>query len=276
MAFLNHSSLRCPLDECELTYADHTLVCDHGHQFDVGKPGYANLLSVQHKQSRDPGDSKAMIVARSQFLSRGFYQPVAQLLIDQIATFAPSKLTIVDAGCGEGYYLHALSNAFDKQLHLIGFDISKWAVQQAAKRCDGTWLIASNKRIPIGDGSADVILDMFGFPDFDSFSRVLKPNGVLICVTPAQNHLIELRELLYDEIRNKTDNRNYPPRWNVIHSQRLKFEVVLNQEDVQNLLLMTPHLFRAQRDRLRQIADLQELTVSVDIAVDTLQLHDEV
>ena len=150
-----------------------------------------------------------MVNARSAFLSEGFYDPIARDLAELIDAQTQNELTLVDAGCGEGYYLEKIDSLTDSRLHLIGFDISKWAVQRAAKRCQGTWLVASNKRIPLADNSADVVLDMFGFPNFDSFARILKPDGKLICVTPGDKHLIELREIIYPTVK-PTNARQHP------------------------------------------------------------------
>ena len=169
MSFIPHDSLICPIDDLPLQYRDGSLSCPSGHQYDIGKPGYANLLSVQHKRSKAPGDSKDMVRARNAFLAKGYYEPIAKLLAQLLERIAGDELTVVDAGSGEGYYLEAIDSQAGKQLHLVGFDISKWAIQRAARRCAATWLVASNKRIPLADKSADIVLDMFGFPDFDSF-----------------------------------------------------------------------------------------------------------
>jgi 23S rRNA (guanine745-N1)-methyltransferase len=272
MPFIPHDSLTCPIDDLPLQYRDGSLSCPSGHQYDIGRPGYANLLSVQHKRTKAPGDSKDMVRARNAFLAKGYYEPVAKLLAQLLKRIAGDELTVVDAGCGEGYYLEAIDSRAGKQLHLVGFDISKWAIQQAARRCAATWLVASNKRVPLADKSADVVLDMFGFPDFDSFQRILKTNGRLFCVTPAAQHLIELRKIIYPHVK-QARGRDYPVPFTLVSRETLTFGLTLAQQDLENLLAMTPHLYRAPKEGLARLKSLKQLEITVDVNIDELRLH---
>ena len=110
---------------------------------------------------------------------------------------------------------------------------------------------------------------MFGFPDFDSFARVLKPDGKLICVTPGDKHLIELREIIYPAVK-QTRERQYPDSFNRDTSTKLSYEVMLGKTALENLLAMTPHLYRAPKEGLAQVATLERLSISVDVTVDVL------
>ena len=269
MPFNAHDSLICPIDGSPLLFANHALSCSNGHQYDIGKPGYANLLSAQHKRSKAPGDSKEMVNARTAFLSGGFYDPIARDIAELIAAQTQNELTLVDAGCGEGYYLEKIDSLTEARLNLIGFDISKWAVQRAARRCRGTWLVASNKRIPIADNSADVVLDMFGFPDFDSFARILKPDGKLICVTPGDKHLIELREIIYPTVK-PTNARQYPDFFSRDIEKNITYEIKLDRAALGNLLAMTPHLYRAPKEGLAKLATLERMNITIDVTLNVL------
>lgn len=75
-------SFSCPLCHAPLTRAEKTFICPLGHQFDRAKEGYVNLLPVQHKRSRDPGDSAEMMQARRAFLDAGHYQPLRDAVVD--------------------------------------------------------------------------------------------------------------------------------------------------------------------------------------------------
>jgi len=269
MSFLAHESLICPIDGSPLQFESVSLACTHGHRYDIGKPGYANLLSAQHKRSKAPGDSKEMVNARTAFLSEGFYDPIARALAELIAAQTQNELTLVDAGCGEGYYLEKIDSLTHTTLHLIGFDISKWAIQRAARRCQGTWLVASNKRIPLADNAADVVLDMFGFPDFDSFARVLKTDGKLICVTPGDKHLIELREIIYPTLKS-TNARQYPDFFSRDIQKTITYEVKLDTAALSNLLAMTPHLYRAPKEGLARLATLEQMSMTIDVTLEVL------
>ena len=272
MSFIPHDSLTCPIDDLPLQFLDGSLSCPSGHQYDIGKPGYANLLSVQHKRSKAPGDSKEMVTARNTFLAKGYYEPIANLLAQLLERIAGDELTVVDAGCGEGYYLEAIDSLAGKQLHLVGFDISKWAIQRAARRCAATWLVASNKRVPLADKSADVVLDMFGFPNFDSFQRILKTSGRLFCVAPAAQHLIELRNIIYPRVK-QTSGRDYPVPFTLVSRETLTYGLTLAQQDLDNLLTMTPHFYRAPKEGLARLQSLKQLEITVDVNIDELRLQ---
>ena len=70
------------------------------------------------------------------------------------------------------------------QTNLYGLDIPKPAIEAACKREKHaiSWIVASNRSIPLQDNSIDILICMFGFPVFEEFKRVLKPSGKLIMV----------------------------------------------------------------------------------------------
>lgn len=143
--------LACPICSAPLNEVDSGVVCPAGHRFDRARQGYLNLLPVQHKNSRDPGDNLAMVQARRDFLNAGHYAPVARRLAALAAERKPQRW--LDIGCGEGYYTAQIADAL---LRADGYalDISKEAVKRACKRNPTlTWLIASMARVPLADGS---------------------------------------------------------------------------------------------------------------------------
>ena len=141
MSFIPFSALACPLDGDPMHRQGQTWRCAAGHSFDIARQGYTHLLPVQHKRSRDPGDSKAMVAARQRFLNAGHYQPIAEAVSRLALAEQPTgdAFRCLDAGCGEGYYLRQLAaaSAPDAALSLLGLDISKWAVLSAAKQDKG-------------------------------------------------------------------------------------------------------------------------------------------
>ena len=278
MTFVLHPALHCPIDAVPLVMDELSLLCEHGHRFDVARQGYVNLLGPKDKRSKDPGDSKEMVSARAAFLDADFYRPLADacldITLDYCSRVADGHITLMDAGCGDGYYLHHvqknLSHDLGDRLSLVGFDISKWAVQQSAKRCDGTWFVGSNRHIPMVDASVDLLFDMFGFPNYMSFLRVLAPGGRLVRLTPGDSHLIELREIIYPNIKSPSERASYPETLTVVAEKRITYEMTLGPEDLNNLLLMTPHMFRSTPDRRQQALNHDELSLTVDVVVEEL------
>jgi len=206
MSITPFHALACPLDGTPLHCAGSAWCCTSGHSFDIASQGYTNLLPVQHKRSRDPGDSKGMVAARRRFLTAGFYQPIAAAVSRAVLADLPADATIscLDAGCGEGYYLRQLAAAVpdDQALALLGLDISKWAVLAAAKQDKRpSWVVGSNAKLPVLPGTLDRVLCMFGFPVYAEFARVLKPGGLLVQVDAGPDHLRELREIIYPSLK---------------------------------------------------------------------------
>ncbi len=228
------------------------LRCANGHSFDRAREGYYNLLVVQHKASRDPGDSKAMVAARRRFLDGGFYAPIARRAAGIVADIAADRrLSIVDAGCGEGTYLGAIAAAAGGGGHAFaGIDISKPAIQAAAKRHRNCfWAVATNRHLPFAAGSVDVILSMFGFPLWEPFAAAQPEGGRVVLADPGVDHLLELRRIIYPEVRATA-----PPSLDAAlragyvleNEQRLRFSFVLERAaPIADLMAMTPHDHRA-------------------------------
>jgi len=259
----------CPLDGKPLHLNERSWRCDNNHSYDVAKQGYVNLLPVQNKRSKDPGDSKAMVQARREFLEQRYYEPLAQALADTV--LAQGDQALLDAGCGEGYYLRYLVEQGEQKgtdLSVAALDVSKWAVQAAAKRDKRlSWIVASNNSIPLDDNSVDTILCLFGFPVEAEFKRVLKPGGRLIMVDPAGGHLKELKAIIYSE--QKFKNETLPitdSAFELASEQRVTFQFELNNNDaVRNLLTMTPHLYRSSAEGRERAEALSSLQLTADV-----------
>lgn len=277
MPLLPLTQLLCPIDKSELQQDGNTWRCQNNHCFDIAKQGYVNLLPVQKKKSLDPGDSKKMIAARRDYLNSGAYQTLAIALADTVNNLCSdrSDIAILDAGCGEGYYLNTVCEKIletDINLMATGLDISKWAVRSCKSRNPKlNGLVASNREIPLPDQSQDIVLCTFGFPVFDEFKRVLKPNGHIVMADPGSEHLIELRSAIYDTVR-----RNPPADisaaltqgWQLNDSISVSFSTpALASAQLEQLLIMTPHLYRASREGRERAAQLRDLTITGDVVI---------
>ncbi|RBO83760.1 putative RNA methyltransferase [Marinomonas aquiplantarum] len=265
-------NLSCPIDGADLLLEGRSLTCANNHSFDLAKTGYVNLLPVQNKRSKDPGDSKEMVLSRQTFLNQQHYFPI----VDAIFASWPkqqlfSGVRILDAGCGEGYYLSHLGKAFDKHNILtdrIGLDISKWAVMSASKRDKEIgWIVGSNASLPVPDKRFDVILCLFGFPVFDEFSRALEDSGQLLLVESGPRHLIELREVLYERIHDYKPT--YPDgianfELQSEESKCFSFELQ-SQAQIQDLLSMTPHIHKASYEGKLAIQKIETMSITADI-----------
>ena len=276
------SLLACPIDGLPLSREQGSWRCPAGHSFDIARQGYINLLPVQNKRSKDPGDSKEMVLARQEFLSTGHYKPIADAVSDLVnaSTDSDKTVNILDAGCGEGYYLRELSKSRlinnGSRLHLTGLDISKWAVMAAARQeKNADWIVGSNANLPLLPASQNIVLCMFGFPVYPEFSRVLTAEGILIKVDAGPDHLIELREIIYPSIKAPNQSENTLPGFTLLEQQLLRYTIRLNsQTQISQLLTMTPHVYRITAEGRARAEALTELSLTVNVQVNKLVAGD--
>jgi len=260
------------MDGASLSRDERSLTCEHGHTYDLAKTGYVNLLPVQNKRSKDPGDSKEMVAARQAFLNQQHYFPIVEAILSSWPKGnVVNGVRILDAGCGEGYYLYEIGKALqvqDIEVERTGLDISKWAITAASKRDKSvSWLVGSNASLPVPSERFDAILCLFGFPVFSEFSRVLSQAGLLLLVESGPDHLIELREILYPSIHDyKPTFSEGVEGFQLVLEQAETYVFTLNsQVQIQQLLSMTPHIHKASYDGREAVKQLESINLTADI-----------
>ncbi|MCC6705928.1 MAG: methyltransferase domain-containing protein [Gammaproteobacteria bacterium] len=268
----------CPLDGAPLAADEQGAGCEHGHRYDRAREGYLNLLPVQHKASRDPGDDKAMVAARRRIADGGHFAPLNEALFAWLREYAArGTLRVLDAGCGEGHTLASLASRAEQdhrpaQMRLAGYDISKWAVRAAARRTHKVaWAVASNRQPPLPPASVDVLLSLFGFAHWPSFAALLAPGGRLLTVDAEAGHLLELREVIYPEVAIAAET--LPPEalargWRVARTHSVRYPLLLESPAaLQDLVAMTPHGHRITASGRAALATLTRLTVSMSMVM---------
>ena len=251
--------LLCPICGNELQKRDRSYACANRHSFDIARQGYVNLLTVQQKHSLTPGDTREQVLSRRAFLEAGFYGPIAETLVETAKKYGVSG-DILDVGCGEGYYSSRLAAALGASL--TGLDISKEAVRcAAAKYKQALWLCATAAHIPVRDGSADLLTSLFALTLPEEFHRVLKTNGLYFQVLAAQDHLLGLKGIIYEELKFKEkDSVPDLPGFERLESIPIRFTFTVEGEQVQNLFSMTPHVFRIGKDGAERLRQCKSLT----------------
>lgn len=263
---------RCPICKEPLTREGGSAICSKRHTFDFAKEGYLYLLPPNKKHSHLPGDNPEMVECRRNFLDKGFYSPLASHLFDIVNKLFPNRLTLLDAGVGTGYYLNEIvqkraSNSQQNGDVYLGVDLSKSAVKHAAKTVKSAECVVSSIfDMPYSDGMADVILSVFSPVAWTEFARVLKEDGRLIVVTPNENHLVELRRFLYDDL-HETETHLSVDRFTLLHEDRLTFTFSLSGEDLMNLVTMTPYYYKAKRERVQSLINAPVSTVTADFKI---------
>ena len=243
----------CPVCGKPLQTEEKNWHCDAGHSFDVARQGYVNLLTVDKKHSLHPGDTREQVAARKAFLDEGYYAPIAEMLEEILKKEAPKS--ILDAGCGEGYYL---THAAPENCDCWGVDISKDAVRYAAVRNKTVhWFVGTAAHLPFADGSFDCVLSMFALTAAEEFHRVLKNGGLFVQVTAHPEHLLGLKSIIYPEILRKEKEASTELNGFALEEERhLSFDFTLDSaEMVQHLLSMTPHFWRISKDGAQRAAE---------------------
>jgi 23S rRNA (guanine745-N1)-methyltransferase len=271
---MERSILTCPLCGGDLTQAGKTWSCPKNHSFDVAKQGYVNLLPVQQKHSKNPGDTRDMVAARRSFLEKGHYGPIARRVAELLAPVLPESPVVLDAGCGEGYYLSQLQAALGTG-DFLGVDISKEAVRYAAGRNKkALWITASAAHLPVRSGTLDAVMSMFALTVPEEFARILKPQGYFLEVTAGRGHLMGLKSLIYSELIEKQEKHPACPGFQLVSQETLEFPVSLTEPgEVLELLSMTPHFWRITKEGAQRAAAAEHLQ---DIAQVELRLYQKI
>lgn len=250
--------------------------CAAGHAFDLAREGYVNLLGQGL-----PGDSAAMLQARRAFLARGGYAPlasaVAGLLGRHLATWPAAAPAVLDAGCGEGYYLGGLGSQLAAQdvaaVRLAGMDIAKEAVRLAARAYPAVaWAVADSwGRLPVADDALAGLLDIFAPRNPAEFARVLAPGGLLLVVIPGPAHLAELRAALpllgIEEDKEARVQAAFAADFTPLALQSLDYPLQLDPAALMELVAMTPSARHLSAEGGAALAALGGLVTTVSFRI---------
>ena len=267
--FASATAFACPICQENLTLVETSLKCCNRHSFDLAKFGYVNL-APQIKQSANYDKENSQ--NRQQILEVGFYRAILEAISDLLSNSKNAK-TILDIGCGEGFYSRKLQENHPDKI-FYAFDISKDSVQIATKSEPNwavNWFVGDLARLPIKDASMDILLDIFSPANYGEFRRVLSKNGILIKVIPTKNHLKEIRQKVQDQLTNKDysnqDIKNhFQEHFTILSSQTASLTKTITADQLQALLSMTPLLFHIDQTKI-DWSQLTEITIEAEILV---------
>ncbi|MBQ6559777.1 MAG: methyltransferase domain-containing protein [Erysipelotrichaceae bacterium] len=249
--------IRCPICKDVLHKNENTYKCIHGHSFDIAKEGYVNLYL--HK-SETSGDNKEMIQARRNFLNQDHYR----FLLDELNKYIDENDVLVDLACGEGYYTSKF-RCKDR----TGIDLSKQGLRYASKSDkDTTYILSSIFDVPLYDNCADKALTIFAPIAKEEIDRILKEDGRFILVRPDEDHLFEMKEVLYEKpYRNETEDIMID---GLVQEKQLKIhqKAILNKEELHDLFLMTPYSNTTSLSDKKKLDSCEELSVTFAFIID--------
>ena len=233
------------------------------HNFDLAKSGYVHL-APRHSGG---GDSREAVRARTAFLSEGYYVKAADALCELVDRYAPGGL-IVDAGCGEGYYTNRI--AASGSCAVCGFDLSRDAVDTASKTAKreqngARYAVASVFELPLADGCADAVVNVFAPCAEKESPRVLRQGGVLILLGAGERHLFGLKRALYDEIYENAERADLPTELALVEQRTVRDVIeVKGQEQIANLFSMTPYYWRTSPEDKQKLEGLASLVTEIE------------
>lgn len=256
----------CPVCSDSLYKNNRTYRCSNGHCYDEAKEGYVNLLTGS-KSGNLIGDSKEMARSRRDFLSKGYFSPLADKISDLINKYSKTEPAVCDICCGEGWYADYVKNKTDCEI--AGFDISREMVRLAAKRKNNmTFFVANISKIPLSDNSIDICYHLFAPFHEKEFSRITKDDGIIITAVAGEDHLFELKEILYD---TPYKNDEKPPETEkLVLKEKIKVikKIHLNcKEDIDALFKMTPYYYHTSEKDKEKLSAFNELDVTIDFAI---------
>ncbi|MDN6279021.1 putative RNA methyltransferase [Lactococcus lactis] len=264
--------ISCPVCSHLLIKEQNTYKCENNHTFDLAKEGYLNLLLNAKKTS---GDSKEMMAARRDFLAKGYYEKLSDRVNQRLKKSHSTDQAILDIGCGEGYYLSRFQKEIaPKASNFYGMDISKLGIRMAAKKNPMIhWLVANFAKLPFKDKSVSTVLSMFAEYSVPEIDRILTDDGNIIIVRAANNHLIELKNIIYPEIHEKVKTssiKTFPGF--CVEQENFSYKVTIQStEDLLSLLLMTPHYWKIKPEGIENLKKFESLEVTISIEIDLLK-----
>lgn len=265
----------CPLCQTPFEKQNNTQICKNNHHFDIAKEGYLNLLPVNAKNSKNPGDNKEMMQARRAFLNTDGYLPLSnkvnELVKKHIDTAQAS--TVLDLGCGEGYYTQHLSEYLGTDITICALDISKVAVRYGAKRYKNIhFCVASAYDIPLDKNSLDAVIRIYA-PSLDAeLQRVIKSEGYLITVTPAPRHLYQLREKIYDDVTLHQAENEAPEGFVKVERVNLSYVLdVTNKAQLEALIDMTPFAWKFDANKRASLLAERQHSIECDFNIEVYQ-----
>jgi 23S rRNA (guanine745-N1)-methyltransferase len=249
--------LLCPVRNCHLALAreGRRVVCPRGHSFDISRSGYINLLQPQDRRSREPGDTVAAVAARRRLHDRGVTGPLLHAIGEMMAA-GPSDM-VLDAGCGDGFYLGELAG--QAGFSGYGVDISVPAIAAAARRYHGCeWIVANADRfVPYADRSFSIVLSITARMNSGEFRRVLGDGGRLVVALAAPDDLIELRGAGRDRVERTVET--FAPGFTLAGRRRVTITAALDAAAVHDVLLS---IYRPMRSKP---VEAMRLTFSLDL-----------
>ena len=258
--------LRCPVCGGDLTRQGDDFACAQRHRVNVNRKGCLNFLSSPVDSCYDA----ALFQARRRVFAAGCYQPVADVIE---AMLLEGTHCLLDAGCGDGWYLNALLEKH-ADWQGAGVDISRDAIFQATDQpCTALWCVGDLRKLPFRDGAFTAVLDVLTPANYEEFRRVLKPDGLLMKVYPGSEYLQEIRAARGMEPYAEGQVEAYlREKATVVEARRVTVHHRVTPEVWRDFVWMTPLNQDLSDEEKEKLAGRPAETVTVDLHIAAVKL----
>jgi len=289
------NTIICPVCGGALRRENRSLICQAGHTFDIAKSGYVNMLPPGKEKNARTGDEKDMVRARVEFLGRGYYNRISSAVADVIAGFTDGGV-ICDMGCGEGHHTCRIAaevhEKTGRNVLSLGFDASKYAAECASKLAkaggylsrDGiggdsdspvqcAFMPGNIFHLPVADHSVDCARSMFAPVAGEEARRILRENGILAVVSSGRDHLLEMRQLIYEDVHLSDSLPETPEGFELAERRNLKYSTTIeNKEDIASLFVMTPFYYKTTEAGRARLAERETLDVTAEVNISVFKV----
>lgn len=254
--------------ELPLFSNDKVLKCENNHSFDISREGYVNLdICASHTKSS--GDNKEMCVARKKFLEKDYYYPFAKEISRVLKEHISKDALVIDAGCGEGYYLR---NMEDTNFTLTGIDLAVNSVKlaskcQKARQRDIHYAVSGIFDMPYSSGSADAVISVFAPVGAMEAHRVLKKEGILAVCGAGEKHLYELKSAIYDNPYENSDKDTQYEGFEKYKECKVSYTFSPDSESLFHLYMMTPYSHRTSESDREKLKNIESIEITADFFI---------
>lgn len=289
------NTIICPVCGGGLRRENRSLICQAGHTFDIAKSGYVNMLPPGKEKNARTGDEKNMVRARVDFLAKGYYSRISSAAADVISQFTDGGV-ICDMGCGEGHHTCLIAGEVHEKtgrdVLALGFDASKYAAECASKLAKSRGYLSRDGiggesdspvqcafmpgnifRLPAADHSVDCALSMFAPVAGEEARRILREDGILVVVSSGRDHLLEMRQLIYEDVHLSDSLPDTPEGFEPAARRNLKYSTTIeNKADIAALFVMTPFYYKTTEAGRARLAEQETLDVTVEVNISVFKV----
>ncbi len=258
---------KCPVCNNSLHLEGKTYKCSKNHSYDIAKKGYVNLLLAnQGNHFLEEGDKKESVESRTRLLNNGAYSFLRDELIKIIKEVDPK--TFCDLACGEGYYTTGIHKEINAETY--GVDISKSAINGASTRKNVEGLkniyfsIGNLDYLPFMESSFDCMLNCFAPIVEEEFARIAKKDAAYIRVLPGKNHLLEMKEILYENVRLNEPKEEVLKGFDLMEKKTISKQANLTNQQLRDLFVMTPYAFKTSKDAIERLFNRESIFMTLE------------